>query len=143
MVEVGKMSKKIFTEQEIKKLEKNKYVKKVSPKGISYTDEMRTFFIAQKLKNIPADVIFEMADFDTSVLGSDRVKSANTRWMRNYKNKGELGLKDARATASGRPLKRTLSPEEKMSKMEAKIKLLEAENIFLKKLRLLESGVFN
>ncbi|MGL5916159.1 MAG: HTH domain-containing protein, partial [Culicoidibacterales bacterium] len=114
-------------------LEKNKYVKKVSPKGISYTDEMRMFFIAQKLKNIRPDIIFEMAGFDTLILGSDRVKSANTRWMRNYKKQGALGLKDGRTTASGRPLKRILSTEEQILRMEARIKLLEAENLFLKR----------
>jgi len=35
------MSKKLFTEQEIEALKQNKYVKRVSPKGITYTDEMK------------------------------------------------------------------------------------------------------
>ena len=33
------MSKKIFTEQEILELSKNKYVKNVTAKGITYTKE--------------------------------------------------------------------------------------------------------
>ncbi len=35
------MSKKLFTEKEIKLLSKNKYVKYVSSKGITYTDEFK------------------------------------------------------------------------------------------------------
>ncbi|MGL5295769.1 MAG: HTH domain-containing protein [Culicoidibacterales bacterium] len=135
------MSKKIFSELEIKKLEKNQYVKKVSAKGITYTDEMRSFFITQKLEQKPTRLIFEMAGFDIAILGADRVQSASSRWMRNYKVNGELGLKDTRTTLSGHSSKRTLSAEEKIAKLEAKMKLLEAENLFLKKLRQLEREV--
>ena len=39
------MSKKLFTEEEIKILMKNKYVKNVTNKGITYTDEFRIFTI--------------------------------------------------------------------------------------------------
>ena len=44
------MSKKIFTEKEIKQLSTNKYVKSVSTKGITYTDEFKHIFIAEKEK---------------------------------------------------------------------------------------------
>ena len=39
------MSKKLFTEQEIIILKQNKYIKKVSSKGITYTDEFKKIFI--------------------------------------------------------------------------------------------------
>ncbi len=39
------MSKKLFTEQEIIILKQNKYVKKVTSKGITYTDEFKRIFI--------------------------------------------------------------------------------------------------
>ncbi|KMT50178.1 hypothetical protein TU51_10475, partial [Bacillus cytotoxicus] len=35
------MTKKLFTEKEIEILSKNRYVKSVSPKGITYTDEFK------------------------------------------------------------------------------------------------------
>ena len=41
------MSKKIFSEKEINELSKNKYVKKVSQKGITYTNEFKLHFIAE------------------------------------------------------------------------------------------------
>ena len=44
------MSKKIFSEKEINELSKNKYVKKVSEKGITYTDEFKRLFIAENEK---------------------------------------------------------------------------------------------
>lgn len=48
------------------------------------------------------------------------------------------GLTDARKHASGRTLGRELSLEEKYARLEAKMKWLEAENEFLKKLDQLE-----
>ena len=39
------MSKKLFTEEEIIILKQNKYVKKVTSKGITYTDEFKRIFI--------------------------------------------------------------------------------------------------
>ena len=39
------MSKKLFTEKEVSILKQNKYVKKVSSKGITYTDEFKRIFI--------------------------------------------------------------------------------------------------
>jgi transposase len=43
-------TKKIFTKKEIEILSKNPYVKSVSPKDITYTDEFKELFIAQKRK---------------------------------------------------------------------------------------------
>jgi len=44
------MSKKMFTEKEIEILKKNKYAKRVSSKGITYTDEMKQFAFAKVRK---------------------------------------------------------------------------------------------
>lgn len=41
------MSKKLFSEQEIIELSKNKYVKNVTSKGITYTNEFKLQFIAE------------------------------------------------------------------------------------------------
>lgn len=40
------MSIKLFTNEEIEILSKNKYVKHVSAKGISYTEEFKRIFIS-------------------------------------------------------------------------------------------------
>ncbi|MGF6950060.1 hypothetical protein QF028_002565 [Neobacillus sp. B4I6] len=44
------MSKKIFTEKEIKLQSANNYVKSVSSKGITYTDQFKRIFIVEKEK---------------------------------------------------------------------------------------------
>ncbi len=41
------MSKKLFTNQEQKLLKKHPYIKAVSEKGITYTDEFRALVIAE------------------------------------------------------------------------------------------------
>ena len=86
-MEMGKiMSKKIFTEKEIKLLSANKYVKSVSSKGITYTDEFKHIFIAEKENGKLPREIFEECGFDIEVLGMDRVNSASKRWRKAYKN---------------------------------------------------------
>ena len=46
------MSKKHFTEKEIEILSNNPYVKSVSSKGVTYTDEFKRIFIAEmKMEN--------------------------------------------------------------------------------------------
>ena len=68
------MSKKIFTEKEIKLLSANKYVKSVSSKGITYTDEFKHIFIAEKEKGKFPREIFEECGFDVEILGMKRIE---------------------------------------------------------------------
>lgn len=54
------MSKKLFAKEDIQILSKNKYVKKVSEKGITYTDEFKRLFIAENEKGrFPRDIFVE------------------------------------------------------------------------------------
>ncbi|WP_413463246.1 IS3 family transposase [Bacillus sp. B1-b2] len=130
------MSKKIFTEKEIKLLSLNKYVKSVSPKGITYTNEFKHIFIGEKEKGKLTREIFEACGFDAEVLGTDRIYSASKRWKRAYEKEGVNGLRDTRTEKSGRSRERSLSLEEKNARLEAQINLLKAENELLKKIRL-------
>ncbi|MGL5749704.1 MAG: IS3 family transposase, partial [Paraclostridium sp.] len=41
------MSKRLFTNKEVEILAKNKYVKNVTNKGITYTDEFKHLFITE------------------------------------------------------------------------------------------------
>ncbi|WP_235598345.1 IS3 family transposase [Heyndrickxia sporothermodurans] len=127
------MSKKIFSEKEIKLLSANKYVKSVSSKGITYTDEMKHVFIAERKKGKFARDIFEECGFDVEVLGIKRIKSASDRWQKAFNENGISRLRDTRAENSGRPRERELSLEEKNARLEAQINLLKAENEPLKK----------
>ena len=135
------MSKKQFTEKEILILSKNPYTRSVSSKGITYSDEFKQHFVSEFNKGKFSRQIFEEAGFDTEIIGIQRIKSASERWRAAYKTDGGLGLQDTRKGNSGRPRVRELSIEEKYARLEAKMKLLEAENELLKKIRLLERGL--
>jgi transposase len=132
------MSNKIFTKEEIEILANNKYVKRVSAKGITYTDEFKRIFINENEKGKFPRVIFEECSFDIGILGMKRVKSAGKRWRAAYKNEGVLGLQDMRKQNSGRPRDMELSLEEKYHRLMAQNNLLKAENELLKKLDMLE-----
>ena len=96
------MSKKLFSSKDIEILSKNKYVKKVSEKGITYTDEFKRLFIAENEKGkFPRD-IFEECGFDIDIIGLKRIQSSGSRWrsafrrmvLNNYKILENLILED-------------------------------------------------
>ncbi|NMO96308.1 IS3 family transposase [Paenibacillus lemnae] len=128
------MSKKLFTTQQQNELQKNPYVKRVSDKAITYTDAFKEHFIqAYEQGKLPHE-IFQGAGFDVDILGTKRIQAASDRWRTAYEQKGIIGLADARKYTSGRPSTRELSPEEQITRLEAKLEWLEVENEFLKKL---------
>lgn len=135
---VDEMSNKIFTKEEIEILSNNKYVKHVSAKGITYTDEFKRIFICESEKGKLPRAIFEECGFSINILGSERLKSAAYRWRTAYSKKGVYGLQDARKENYGRPSERELSIEEKYERLKAQNSLLKAENELLKKLDMLE-----
>ena len=92
----GIMSKKIFSLKEIEILRKNKFVKNVSEKAITYSDEFKEIFILENMKGILPRSIFENHDFDIEIIGLERIKSSAKRWRESYKNEGTVGLKDTK-----------------------------------------------
>ena len=135
------MSEKLFTIEEVKLLSKNKYVKNVTQKGITYTDEFKNIFILQNEKGKLPRQIFEACGFDINIIGMKRVKSSAARWRAWYRNDGAVRLQDTRKYNNGRPSTKNLSLEEKLARLEAQNKLLKAENELLKKLDMIERRV--
>jgi len=135
------MSNKLFTKEEVEILSRNKYVKKVSNKAITYTDEFKNIFITKNEAGKFPREIFEECGFDIDVLGMKRIKSAGKRWRTAYAVGGAIRLQDTRKYNTGRPTKKELSLEEKYARLEAKNRLLQAENELLKKLDMLERGM--
>ena len=129
----------LFTDKDVKKLSKNKYVKKVSNKAITYTNEFKEIVVFETMnyKKFPRQV-FEECGFDIDVIGLKRIENAAYRWRKQYDQCGKL--KDDRGK-SGRPLQRELSDAEKLKRAEAKIHLLEAENELLKKNDMIQRGI--
>jgi len=125
---------KIFTEKEIKALSNNKYVKKVSNKVITYTEEFRRIFILEYENGEFPRAIFENHGFDINSIGMKRVDSAGKRWRKAYIKDGVYGLADSRVLHSGRPK----GKKQTIETLKARINLLEGENELLKKVNSLE-----
>lgn len=135
------MSNKLFTNEEVEILSKNIYVKKVSNKAITYTDEFKRLFIIENEKGKFPKEIFKECNFDINILGTERIKSAGNRWRSAFRRNGVAELQDTRKFNNGRPTEKDLSLEQKYEKLQAKLKLLQAENELLKKLEILERSV--
>lgn len=132
------MSIKVFSKEEIEVLSRNKFVKHISVKGITYTDEFKRHFISEYEKGKLPRTIFEESGFNLNILGKNRVESATKRWSSAFRNVGIEGLQDTRKGNSGRPREKEITLEEKYERLMAQNKLLKAENELLKKLDMLE-----
>lgn len=134
------MSKNIYNEFQIKELEKNPNVQSASERSISYRADFKLKAIMDyKSGKLPSQIFIEQG-FDLDMIGKEQPKRCLKRWRDTYEKFGEEGfLTERRGKGSaGRPSSKDLSVEEKLRKAEAKIKFLEAENDFLKKLEELE-----
>ena len=137
------MSKRLFSTSKQQLLASNPNVKKVSEKSITYMPEFKVAAVKSYLENISPAEIFIEAGFDLELIGRRTPIRSLQRWRTTYKKYGEEGLlRDTRGKyPGGRPRKRSMTDTEKLRKAEAKIKYLEAELYFLKKLDELERQV--
>lgn len=137
------MSKVIFSNKEIKTLQKNSNVQRVSERAITYTDSFKNRFMDEYLSGKLPRQIFIENGFDVDVIGIKRIEQSAYRWKKAYEKNGLIGLTDSRKTGSGRPLKRELTPSEVIERQEARIKLLEGQVELLKKLEATERRLLN
>jgi len=137
------MSKITFSTKEIKVLQKNPNIQRVSERSITYTDSFKSRFMDEYMAGKLPRQIFEENGFDVDVIGLKRIEQSAYRWKKAYDKNGLIGLTDTRKTGSGRPLKRELTPSEIIERQEAKIKLLEGQIELLKKLEATERRLLN
>ena len=131
-MEDEKMGNVHFTKEQIERLRQNPYVKNVSEKSISYSDEFREEFARQHcVENKAPSVILRGMGFDTKVLGRVRINSVTARIRKMYES-GE-DLRDKRTWNSGRPATRVLTEAERIGRLEQENAYLRQENEFLKK----------
>ncbi len=124
------MSKMLFTDVQIKKLNKNELIKNITNKVISYNNEFKHKLVkeCENHKKFPQEA-FRECGIDPEIVGKRRVEYAAYRWRKKLKSTGDIT--DTRTTNSGNTLKKELTDKEKLKRAEAKIKLLEAENKLL------------
>ena len=127
------MGKNYFTSEQVEQLKKNKYVKHVSEKSITYTEEFKEVFIDEyNLGKIPSQILIEMG-FDLKVLGRARIDGISERIRKQAKC--SEGFKDTRAEFSGRPRTKDLTQEELIERQKQEIELLKAKVEYLSLLK--------
>lgn len=134
------MSKKLYKEFQIKELKKNPNVISASERSISYSPKFKIKAVKEyKQGKIPSQIFIEHG-FDIEMIGKEQPYRCLHRWRETFERYGEDGfLTERRGKGStGRPSSKSLSLEDQLKKAEARIKFLEAENDFLKKLEELE-----
>ena len=133
------MGKNYFTPEQVEQLRKNKYVKHVSEKAITYTEEFKEVFLLEyNSGKIPSQILTEMG-FDIKVLGSSRVRKISERTKKQSLR--PEGFKDTRADSSGRPRTKDLTHEELIERQKQEIEILKAKVEFLSLLRRAEREV--
>lgn len=134
------MNMKLFSKSQMNELEKNPNVIRVTQKTITYKPEFKVKAVLENLKGKNPTQIFVEHGFDLDIIGKGLPRKRLYQWKQIYNESGELGLSlDNRGKIKAeRTTLQELSLEEKLKKAEARIKFLEVENDFLKKLEELE-----
>jgi transposase len=134
------VSKIIFNECQIKILENHPHVKQVSDRSIAYHPDFKVKAVKENQSGKGPTQIFIDHGFDVDMIGSDKPKECLKRWRKIFGMYGEEGFyTERRGKGSlGRPTSKQDTQEDRLKKAEARIKYLEAELDFLKKLDELE-----
>lgn len=132
-----------FTAHEVRLLEANPNVLNVTENTITYAPEFKLAAVNANREGKSPQQIFTEAGFQLSIIGRDKPKECLKRWRVAYSEYGEEGLLNERRgkIKTRRNSSQNLSVEEQLKRAEARIKLLEIENDFLKKLEALERQV--
>ena len=79
------MSNILFNDEQQKQLRTNRWVKSVTEKSISFTEDFKVHFINEyNLGKLPKQ-IFKDAGFDINMLGDKRIEQCTARYKRQNK----------------------------------------------------------
>ena len=123
-----------FTDDQVRMLRSNPWVKSATPRCISFTKEFMEEFISLHSKGQTRYEIFESHGLPVEVIGKKRIKKATNNWI--AKSNSGVELSDERR--GGRPRTRELTKDEMIAMQKAKIEMLQQENDFLRQIRRLE-----
>ena len=133
------MSKRIFSEEQIKGLLQNPNVEKCSRKSISYRKDFKASAVRRyQNEGASPNQIFRDAGFNINMIGINIPGYCLHRWLKVFRIKGakELSVETrGRSKGGGRPKTNWQNEKEKMKYLEAQVAYLTAENDFLAKLR--------
>jgi len=132
------MSKRIFSEEQIKELLQNPNVANCSEKSITFKRDFKILAVKKHQEGTPASLIFKQSGFNIDTIGRKTSKWALERWRKTFRDKGIKGLSTetrGKGKGGGRPKANWSTDKEKIKYLETKIAYLKAENDFLAKLR--------
>ena len=92
------MIRNYFSNADIKKLSKSKYVRKISSANIMFTDEFKVIFMEELNKGRGPSEILDSLGIDYTLLGRDRIDSLANRYRENSKR--PEGLKRKKKTSN-------------------------------------------
>lgn len=125
-----------FTDEQVKQLMMNPYVKKVSKKAITYTEEFKEIFLIKYNQGMAPSAILRELQFDVRALGESRIHNISKRIRKQASR--VAGFEDTRKGNSGRPATKELSNEEIIQRQKDEIEYLKQKVEFLSDLRRLE-----
>ena len=126
------MSRRTFTNKQIKNLSKNKNVARCGDKSVRYSKDFKISALRQyNEEGLSAVGIFEAAGFDLSVIGIRKPNKLMHQWNRALGSQASVRRDGDNA---GIAIKR-IENRRKVKTLEAKVVYLEAENDFLAQLR--------
>jgi len=130
------MGRNYFTDEQVQQLQLNPFVKNVSNKEITYTDEFKAVFTEKYLEGNPPSVVLREMGFDPHILGKKRIDRFVGNVRKYQARNGDV--RDMRKECSGRPATKELSEKERIARLEYQVKYLKQENEFLKKIEFLD-----
>ncbi|MBB6625686.1 hypothetical protein H7E67_20210 [Clostridium gasigenes] len=126
------MGRIYFTDEQLKDLSVNPFVKKASNKAITYTDEFKEYYVSEyNTGKMPLEIL-RNAGFDVKALGKQRVDNLSRRFL--SMGKRQEGFSDLRKETSGRLATKHLTPDEQITRLKHQVRYLKQENEFLKKM---------
>lgn len=132
------MSKRLFTQEQIASLLKNKHIIRASERSITCRANFKLAAVKRYREGLSPSEVFREAGFNLALIGRKTPKRLLTMWRKKYNTKGARGLqKDGRGSHGGGrpPSLAAMSEKERLKYLEAEVAYLKAENAFLAKLR--------
>lgn len=130
------MGNHYFTDEQIKILESNPYIQKITYKSIKYSQHFKEEFWRLYSQGKTPSSILSSFGIDPHILGQKRISNI----VQRIKMEAERleGFTDKRIANSGRPKTKDMTPEEKIRYLEHRIAYQNQEIEFLKKIRHVE-----
>lgn len=131
------MKRKPYTVQEKEELLNSEAIEKVANSSATYSKEFKVFAVGEYMTGKTPLQIFIEAGINVNILGREQPKKCLNRWRKIHNKYGINGLlqENRGIVSSGRPSKKVLTTEEKLTKLERENEILKEQVHFLKKLR--------